>query len=257
MTCINIADFTINFSICTLVTNVSEYQEMADSFKNAGFDDKNSEFLYIDNSNGNTYDGYSGLNKFLNTATGKYIILCHQDILLNFDNLEVLNQRIAEMDKIDPNWAILGNAGYGDFNTKLYRITDPWGENQKMGDLPAKAKSLDENFLVIKNEANLSLSHNLQGFHLYATDLCIIASILGWNTYVIDFHLYHKSSGSCNESFFTSKKAFIDKYSRIVKPFAIRTTCTMTIITGCDFLNQLFNRKLFYSIKKRLDFLSR
>lgn len=245
------------FSICTLVTNISEYQEMADSFKKAGFTEENSEFLYIDNSNGNAYDGYTGLNTFLNTAAGKYIIICHQDILLNFDTLDVLKQRIAEIDGIDPDWAILGNAGYGDFNTKLYRITDPWGENQKKGDLPAKAKSLDENFLLIKNEANLALSHNLKGFHLYATDLCSIASILGWNAYVIDFHLYHKSAGSCNESFFASKKAFIDKYSAIAKPFAIRTTCTMMIITGCGFLNRLLNKKFFYSIKKRLDLFSR
>jgi hypothetical protein len=241
------------FSICTLVTNLSEYQEMIESFKNAGFTETISEFLYIDNSKGNIFDGYSGLNKFLNTAEGKYIIVCHQDILLNFDNIDVLRQRIAQIDTIDPDWAILGNAGYGDFNTKLYRITDPWGENQKMGELPAKAKSLDENFLLIKNEANLALSHNLKGFHLYATDLCTIATILGWNAYVIDFHLYHKSAGSCSESFFASKKAFIKKYSHHTKPFAIRTTCTMMIITGYDVLNRLINKKFFYSIKKRWD----
>lgn len=245
------------FSVCTLVTNLQEYQAMVDSFKNAGFNEQNTEFIYIDNSEGNAYDGYSGLNRFLNTADGKYIIICHQDILLNFDNIDTLRQRITEMDTIDPAWAILGNAGYGDFNTKLYRITDPWGENQKVGKLPAKAKSLDENFLLVKNEANLALSRNLKGFHLYATDLCTVAAILGWNAYVVDFHLYHKSAGSCSESFFAAKQAFIEKYSHHSKPFAIRTTCTMMIITSYSFLNSFLNKKFFYSIKKRLDLFSR
>jgi hypothetical protein len=255
--CINQSGFTTDFTICTLVTNLPEYEEMVESFNKAGFTEENSEFFYIDNSNGNAHDGYSGLNKFLNTATGTYIIICHQDILLNFDTVNVLKQRIAELDALDPDWAILGNAGFAGFTEKFYRISDPWGSNTHLGTLPAKVKSLDENFLVIKNEANLALSHNLKGFHLYATDLCTIASILGWNAYVIDFHLYHKSAGNCSESFFNSKMEFINKYSKLIKPFAIRTTCTMMLITGCSFFNRVINKKLFYSIKKRLESLRR
>jgi len=257
MTCLNTHDFAKTFSICTLVTNHDEYQEMVHSFKSAGFSDENSEFLYIDNSQGNTYDGYSGLNRFLSTAGGKYIILCHQDVLLSFDTVQILLARIGEMDTLDPNWAILGNAGYGDFNTKLYRITDPWEDNQTVGALPAQAKSLDENFLLVKNEANLTLSHNLKGFHLYATDLCTIAGLLGWNAYVIDFHLYHKSAGSCSESFFEAKKAFIDKYSKSMHLLSIRTTCTMMLITAYPWINRLINKKIFYSIKKRMDYIFR
>lgn len=253
--CINQFNFKIDFTICTLVTNLQEYQEMVVSFNNAGFTKENSEFLYIDNSDGNTYDGYSGLNKFLNIAIGKYIIICHQDILLNFDNIDKLKQCITEMDTIDSDWGVLGNAGFYDTYRKLYCITDPWGENQRMGNLPSKAKSLDENFLVVKNEANLALSHNLKGFHLYAADLCTIASILGWNAYVIDFHLFHKSAGNLNESFFSSKKAFIDKYSNHVKSFTIPTTCTLMIITGYSFLNRFLNKNFFYRVKQRLDFL--
>lgn len=255
MRCLNDSTYPLEYSVCTLVTDFDEYREMVASFNRAGFTDADTEFLYVDNSNGNTEDGYSGLNKFLNRASGKYIIICHQDILLKFDDVGVLKQRLAEMDRLDPDWAVLGNAGYGDFNTKLYRITDPWGADQKIGTLPARARSLDENFLLVKNDANLALSHDLKGFHLYATDLCALADMLGWNAYVIDFHLYHKSGGNCNESFFASKNAFMDKYARIVRPMAIRTTCTMMLITSAPFLNRIINKKLFYSIRKRLDSL--
>lgn len=241
------------FSICSLVTDLDEYSEMINSFKDAGFNDDNSEFFYINNCNGNSDDGFSGLNKFLNLATGTYIIICHQDILLKFDNIEILNQRIVEMNTLDSNWAILGNAGFNEFTKKYYRISDPWGNDTRIGQLPAKVKSLDENFLLIKNEANLSLSHNLIGFHMYGTDLCAIASILGWNAYVIDFHIYHKSGGSCNETFTLAKQSFIDKYSKLLSTLYIRTTCTPMIITSNPFLNRLLNRKIIYSIRKRIE----
>lgn len=248
---------TKKFSICTLVTNFDEYSEMSASFKKAGFNEENSEFFYIDNSNGNSDDGFSGLNKFLNLSTAQYIIICHQDILLQFDNIDILNQRITEINILDPNWAILGNAGFNQFTEKFYRISDPWSSDTRIGQLPAKVKSLDENFLLIKNEANLTLSHDLKGFHMYGTDLCTIASFLGWNAYVIDFHLYHKSGGNCNESFILAKKSFIDKYSKLLSTLYIRTTCTPMIITVSPFLNRLLNRKIVYSIRKRIETLLR
>ena len=56
-----------------------------------------------------------------------------------------------------------------------------------LGELPAKVHTVDENFIVVRRATNLSLSHDLDGFHLYGTDLCVIADILGGNCYVIDF----------------------------------------------------------------------
>ncbi|MDD5052461.1 MAG: hypothetical protein PHO27_06990 [Sulfuricurvum sp.] len=251
----NINTYSIEktYSVCTLVTNFNEYQEMIASFKEAGFTEKNSDFFYIDNSDINNDDGFSGLNKFLNRSTASYIIICHQDILLKYDNIDILNQRIAEMDVIDSNWAVLGNAGFAGFTEKYYRISDPWGDNTKIGQLPAKVKSLDENFLLIKNDANLALSHNLKGFHMYGADLCTIASFLGWNAYVIDFHLYHKSGGNCNQSFALSRKHFIKKYTDILASLYIRTSCTTLIITNSPICNWIINRKIFYSAKKRLE----
>ena len=245
-----------DFTICTLVTNHDEYAQMIESFQKAGFSEGNSDFLYIDNSQTNLEDGYSGLNKFLNEATGNYIIICHQDILLSFDTIETLYARIDEMNQRDPNWGILGNAGFAGLSEKYYRISDPWRMDTTIGKLPAKVKSLDENFLVIKNEANLSLSRDLKGFHMYGADVCTMASLLGWNAYVINFHLYHKSAGNCNESFSQSRNAFMTKYTRALSSLYLRTTCTTMIITNSAWLNWVLNRKMIYSIKKRLENIS-
>ena len=56
---------------------------MLQSFFSQGFDEEICEFIYIDNSTQNTFEAYAGLNRFLREAKGKYIIICHQDILLN------------------------------------------------------------------------------------------------------------------------------------------------------------------------------
>ena len=137
----------------------------------------------------------------------------------------------------------------------MIRISDPYGMDVAKGSFPAKVRSLDENFLIIRKESGLTLSNDLKGFHFYGTDLCMIADILGLNAYVINFHLYHKSGGNCDESFFNAKQRLIEKYRRVFQSRFIRTTCTPLFLSGFSSLNTLFNRKLMYSLKKRIDFI--
>ncbi len=71
---------------------------MLASFDNKGFHDPDCEFIYVNNSEENNYDAYSGYNLFLNIASGEFVILCHQDILLIDDGREKLDKIIAELD---------------------------------------------------------------------------------------------------------------------------------------------------------------
>ena len=52
----------ILFSICTLVSNRKLYEQMCESFRLGGFSGGDVEYLYIDNTAGNTFDAYAGLN---------------------------------------------------------------------------------------------------------------------------------------------------------------------------------------------------
>jgi len=243
------------FSICSLVTDKQEYAQMLASFQSAGFSEEISEFLYADNSDGNKYDGFKGVKKFLTKATGKYIIICHQDILLSYDKIDTLIKCIEELNRLDPNWAIAGNAGYNGLTQKAIRISDPYEMNASKGNFPVRVQSLDENFLVIRKDANLSISNDLVGFHFYGVDLCIIANILGHNAYVIDFHLYHKSGGTCNESFFTAKSRLIAKYQKSLATKTIRTTCSPLFLSSSKCLNFLCNKKIMISLQKRIETL--
>lgn len=249
----------LRYSVCTLVSRPQEYQDMVDSFHKAGFSKDFCEYLYIDNSIQNKYDAYAGLNKFLLEAKGKYIILCHQDILLNYDNITVLEERINELDSIDPNWAILSNAGASNVKDVVYKITYSDLVTTTKGTMPAKAKSVDENFILVKHSANLSLSGNLKGFHLYGTDLCIIAKVLGYNSYIVEFNLLHKSRGTADASFKKMEEAIREKYIQAFRGRYIETTCTKFYISGSKFQTWFFNTKpmmflarQYYKLRLRL-----
>ena len=256
------------YSLCTLLTEKEQYIDALASFRAAGFNEPECEFLYIDNSAANKYDAYAGVNRFLQKAQGDYIILCHQDLILHADNREKLDQVIDDITRLDPNWALLGNAGGTVPGQQAYHLTEYTGEEKhylRRGTFPAKAYSLDENFIVVRKSANLGASHDLEGFHLYGTDLCMIAGILGYSAYVVDFHLWHLGGAStkpaatsgahATSTFDKTRQNLLNKYQRVCSPRFIQTTCTIFYVSASRLKNSLFNNKHVFSIQKRLNSL--
>lgn len=195
--------FTKKYTFCTLVTRLDEYLEMVESAKNKGFVGDDVEFLYFDNQKSNCADGYLGINVALQTAQGEYLIFCHQDIVFFDDDREKLDTCLKELEHKNKNWAVCGNAGRDYLGDLKVRITDPAMDNLSVGNFPVSVVSLDENFLILNRKNRFANSSALlNGFHLYALDLCQNAIAMGLACYVIDFHLLHKSGGHLNQSYF-------------------------------------------------------
>jgi hypothetical protein len=250
----------IRYSVCTLVTDETCYLNMLASFRAAGFDGPETEFLYVDNRSGTRYDGYAAVNEFLHRARGEYVILCHQDILLHADRRDTLDHRLAELSRLDPAWAVCGNAGGVAPGQLALRITDGRDVDARRGRLPARVYSLDENFMIVRRAANLSTSTDLHGFHLYGTDLCIVARILGRNCYVIDFHLRHLGGRSQpgqpgHREFMRdvrpARQRLVRKYRRAFAPRWVQTSTQTLFISGSRLLNAIGNRQLIMSIASR------
>ena len=231
------------FSICTLVTRPSEYAEMVESFVSHGFTPADCEFLYVDNSESNRFDAYRGYNLFLVEARGDFVILCHQDILLLEDGRAELEQRLEELVAHDPRWALCGNAGGVSFARLALHISDRFGENQFFGHFPARVSALDEDFIVIRREANLAVSHDLSGFNFYGADLCIVADFLGRSAWVIDFHLRHKGLFTTSASFYRERRHVARKYQKAFRSRWIVTTVTYFFVSGSPIVSRLLTSR--------------
>jgi hypothetical protein len=242
----------IRYSICTFVTRHSQYNDMVESFVSHGFSYDDCEYLYIDNSETNHYEAYAGINKFLAISKGLYIIVCHQDLLLLQDGRKKLDAVIEELDQLDPNWGVCGNGGGIHPGRLALRVTDPHGDDQFTERLPIKVRGLDENFLVARRDANLTVSRDLHGFHLYGADLCIVAHFLGYTTYVVDFHLRHLSHGVKGPTFDPVRSALITKYDRSLRPQMVTTPSTTVFLGNRAFLSSVLNSFVVLGIAKRL-----
>ena len=201
------------FSICTIVTNIDQYKSMIDAYVLRGFDDSECEFAYIDNTAENQADAFQAFNIFLTHCRAKYIIFCHQDIE-PIDSKQQLIDKIEELSKLDAKWGLFGNAGANARGELQVRISDPHGtDTSKGGPFPSKVLTLDENFILMKRETNITLSRDIGGFHWYGFELCMMAEALGWTAYVVDFHVKHYSKGNPDPTYFHTAKAISKKYS--------------------------------------------
>ncbi|WP_156406065.1 acyl esterase [Phenylobacterium sp. Root700] len=251
----------IKYSICTLVTRPAQYEGMLESFQRGGFFGDDCEYLYLDNSKSNAHDAFSGLNLFLSVARGERVIFCHQDVLLLADGRPRLDLVLDELEALDPAWAVCGNSGGISPGRLAVRITDPHGADQRIEDLPARVGGLDENFLVVKRSANLGFSRDMSGFHLYGTDICIIADVLGHTSYVIDFHIEHLSPGVRDVTLARSRAALVAKYARAFRMRWVTAPCEIIFLSGGSLLSKAFSShfitRSLYHVGRRFPALMR
>ena len=249
------ADRTIRFSILTLVNDADLYRGMIASFRAGGFALPDCEFLYIDNRGSEQTSAYAGLNRLMQEARGETFILCHQDVRLLGETRKDLEQRLAELGDREPRWAVAGNAGGKSPGVLAIRISDGHGANVKLGELPEFVGSLDENFLIVRPSAGLAFSADLEGFHFYGTDICLVADTLGHTAHVIDFHLEHLSKGNIrSQGFKTAEQAFRAKWSRALRPRWVQTTCSLLYLSGQPLVHAVFNagRRVAAAVARRL-----
>lgn len=248
-------DVGMDFSFCTLVTQPDEYAQMLNSALTAGFTRQVCEFLYADNSATNHYTAYSALSAFYRHAHGRYLVYCHQDVRFDFDGYQQLVARLEELNRLDPDWALAGNAGKTFSGYLRKRITDPSMLDAAIGPFPARVMSLDENFIVIRHSAGVTTSNGIAGFHLYGTVLAQNAQYLGYHAYVIDFHLRHLSAGNVDLSYRDLQQQFGERLSASKRGQFIQAMCSRFYVGSNPLLVWLFNRKwllnLHRSLKKR------
>lgn len=234
------------FSICSVVTSLSEYATMKESFEQCGFV-QDCEYIVADNTLGNKFDAYRAISGFIRQARGAYIIIVHQDVRC-LDHVDTLIGCLEKLNERDPKWAVCGNAGAMGYHQFVHYINNA-GKIIKSENLPAKVDSLDENFLVINSANPMSISADVKGFHLYGTDLCIIADFLGYNCYVIPFLVKHLSLGNLAD-LESHVHQFVNLYGKKIRSRYVETTCTKFYLGSSPFKNRFYNLPfVFFFVK--------
>ena len=232
------------FSICTIVNEIGEYEIMKSLFEEKGFID-DCEYIIADNSKQNEFDAYQAISRFLKMAKGEYIVIVHQDVRLIDDRLH-LEKCLIDLETKDNNWGVCGNAGFYGYEQASFHLSHT-NLVQHGINLPQIVKSLDENFLIVNANTNITISPNLKGYHLYGTDLCIIANFLGYNCYVIEFMLLHLSGGNI-AALKKYEPEFIGEYGKKMEIGFIQTTCTKFYLSNSEKKNKFLNSPFIFSI---------
>ena len=225
---------------------MEEYRVMKESFESRGFTG-GCEYLVADNCGGNRFDAYTAIRHFIAQAKGRFLVIVHQDVRC-IDTREQLTACLDQLTLQDSQWAVCGNAGCNGYHTDLMHINIA-GKIVTSKNLPGKVSSLDENLLIINSKNAVNVSSDLSGFHLYGTDICIVAATLGYSCYVIPFMVKHLSYGNLKD-LQKHIHLFTDAYGKKLRSRFIATTCTKFYISNSVFKTRLLNYGPVFSIVK-------
>lgn len=146
-----------------------------------------------------TYEGRrsaaAAYNAALDDSTADVLVLAHQDVYLPRGFLAGAAAQIAQLEAMDPDWALAGVAGL-DASGALQGRTWSSGLGALIGERPLSPvaiTTLDEMLLFVRRASGLRFDEQMPSFHLYAADAVQTAKARGQRSYVIDTPAIHHS----------------------------------------------------------------
>lgn len=232
-------DPPVLFSICTLYRNSPRYHQLVDELKLCGFD-QGVEYLSIDNHS-NEWDCYQAIRHFISSARGEYVVICHDDIRPNGNTIDALKEELEKILRKDPKAAVFGVAGKGrSLISGVGHFISPRGREYWGFANAGRACTLDECFLIVRKESNVTVSPDLKGYHFYGADLCLNANRVGFSCYALDYPVFHASDGVLNGDFFLARHDFENHLKAVGDLRVIHTTCT-TLYAGEGKLRRFYS----------------
>lgn len=216
------------FSIITIVNKENVYKDFKQDL--AKQKEVNYELIKVVNDHNQFDSARDAYNHALAKVHGDYIIFLHPDMRF-LDDL-ALHDVLNEIVKIH-NLGVAGIAGCPSklYNHKSLILTtivqdDPpyhFGEPISQA---TKVQTLDESFFVMKSEyAKKHPFSDIQGWHMYAVEQCLVALINGRNNYVVPARLWHMSPGNSeNWQYVQTGREIVRRYGKYFS--SINTTMT-------------------------------
>jgi len=132
-------------------------------------------------------------NLGLDRTKADIIVFLHHDVYLPLGWDDLLRQRIAEVEAVDPNWALLGAFGIA-MDSRAYGPV--WSSSIDfiaglMPLAPVPVQSFDELLFVLRRGSGLRFDAGLTGWHMYGTDIVCQARAKGLGAYSVALPLIH------------------------------------------------------------------
>ena len=222
----------VDISFVTCVNNVEQYRNLVIGSLFKSGTNKYYEIIPVLNF-GNPYSAAKALNAGLDLARGEIVVFCHQDIVFYKEWIDMLYERIAEIEKQTTKWGVLGTAGISENDNTTGVVHNMRGTFQWTSTIRAKfhsVQTVDEHCMVIRKSSGLRFDDVVfDGFHCYGPDLCLSAISKGLTNFGILCPLVHDSMSG---SIVSGKKEFMRLLNALAQKWRpafpiIRTTTSL------------------------------
>jgi hypothetical protein len=133
-------------------------------------------------------------NDAIDRSKNEIIVFAHQDMVFPASWLTDLERALNNLDRIDPNWGVLGCFGEtADAQGRGHVYMPGLGIVGAPSENPQPVQTLDEIVLIIKKSSGLRFDPNLPHFHFYGADICLRANRLGRKSYAISAFCLHNT----------------------------------------------------------------
>lgn len=217
-----------SFSLITIVNKKSVYEDFKENLNTQK--DVDYQLIRVKNDHNQFRSARVAYNQALEKATGDYIVFLHPDMrfLDKYALRDVLNQ-VTTL----PNLGVAGISGCL-FKLHHHRSTvvstivhgDPAHRFGQSIEKPIKVQTVDECFFVISREfCKQHPFSNIDGWHMYAVEQCLVALLNNKVNYVVPCRMWHRSTGfSENWQYIQTGRKIVQIYGKYFS--SINTTVT-------------------------------
>lgn len=222
--------YPVKLSFVTCVNNLTQYRNyiIGSLFNNNT--SVNYEVIPIMNF-GNPHSAASALNLGIDQAKSDIIVLCHQDVLFYENWVDMLFERIKQIEDRPTvkRWGVLGTAGITKRDCTAGVVHSIKGKLQWQATKRAKVypvQTVDEHCMIIRKGSKLRFDEkNFDGFHFYGSDLALSALDRGMENYGILCPLAHDSSSG---SLISGKREFMRLLNNLARKWRPKFTYIRT-----------------------------
>ena len=188
-------------------------------------------------------------NAAIDESKNDIIIFVHQDVYFPDGWFASFQQSLSYLEKEQINWGVLGCFGSARNRPGGVGLvcTNGMGVHGNQIQHPEPVETLDEIVLIIRKSSGLRFDPSLPHFHLYGTDICMLAKEKGMAAYVMPAFCVHNTN-----QLLTLPKEFYKCYHHVKKHWRRYLPICTSCITISRWGSEYYQRKILEFISNLL-----